>query len=151
MAHPPRVPVWLPWEQEVVYFVTFNVLARQRVLASAPAFAAFQTAVGKLSNWTVLAGVMMLDHIHVLAAPHNRDADVGNFSGAIKRWIRQQARHNWRWQNGSFDRLLRHDESAAEKWTYIRENPVRAGLVERWENWPYYLLSDCRAGAPPAA
>ena len=139
MAHPPRIPVWLRWEQEVVYFVTLNVAARQRVLANAPAFEAWKLAVDKLTAWTVIAGVMMPDHIHVLVAPHDRDADVGTFSGLTKRWIRQRARHDWRWQEGSFDRLLRSDESAAEKWVYVRENPVRAGLVERWQDWPYYL------------
>ncbi len=142
MAHPPRIPVWLRWEQEVVYFVTFNVAARQRVLANDPAFAAFQHAISKLTAWTVIVGVMMPDHIHVLTAPHDRDANAGNFSGAMKRWIRQQARHDWRWQSGSFDRLLRNDESAAEKWDYIRENPVRAGLVERWQDWPYRFGGD---------
>ena len=138
MAHPPRIPVWLRWEQEVVYFVTFNVAGRRRVLANAPAFTAWKTAIGRLTEWTVMAGVMMPDHIHVLVFPHDRDGDVGIFSGLMKRWMRQQARRDdWRWQAGSFDRLLRNDESAAGKWVYIRENPVRAGLVERWQEWPY--------------
>lgn len=81
----------------------------------------------------------MPDHIHVLIAPYDRDAGVGTFSDLMKRWIRQRAKHDWCWQKGSFDRLLRSDESAAEKWLYIRENPVRAGLVERWQDWPYRL------------
>ncbi len=41
------------------------------------------------------------------------------------------------WQEGFFDHLLRHDESLDQKWAYVRENPVRAGLVARWEDWPY--------------
>ncbi len=126
-------------DHEVLYFVTFNVVARQRVLANAPAFAAWKLAVGRLTAWTVLAGVMMPDHIHVLTAPHNRDADVGDFSGAMKRWIRQQARRDWRWQKGSFDRLLRGDESGQGKWLYMHGNPVRAGLVRHWQEWPYRL------------
>ena len=36
-----------------------------------------------------------------------------------------------------FDRLLRTSESIHEKWNYIRENPVRAGLVGHWKQWPY--------------
>jgi len=36
-----------------------------------------------------------------------------------------------------FDRLLRSDESLHEKWLYIQENPVRAGLVQEWKDWPY--------------
>jgi len=33
--------------------------------------------------------------------------------------------------------LLRTSESIHEKWQYIRENPVRAGLVQHWKQWPY--------------
>ena len=139
MAVPPRIPVLLPLDHEVVYFVTFNVAERRRVLANGPAFAAWRLAVAEIKQWTVLAGVMMPDHIHVLVYPHDRDADVGEFSGLTKRLIRRQARKDWRWQTGSFDRLLRGTESAQEKWVYIRENPVRAGLVTRWQDWPYRI------------
>ena len=41
------------------------------------------------------------------------------------------------WQNGFFDHLLRGGESYAEKWNYVRMNPVRAGLVEQPEDWPF--------------
>ena len=37
------------------------------------------------------------------------------------------------WQPGFFDHLLRNDESYSQKWEYVRENPVRAGLVVRTE------------------
>jgi hypothetical protein len=33
--------------------------------------------------------------------------------------------------------VLRSSASRAEKWNYIRDNPVRAGLVARPEDWPY--------------
>lgn len=32
-------------------------------------------------------------------------------------------------QAGFFDHVLRSNESYAEKWKYVRSNPVRAGLV----------------------
>jgi REP element-mobilizing transposase RayT len=41
------------------------------------------------------------------------------------------------WQPGFFDHILRTDESYGEKWNYVRENPVRAGLVRTAEEWPY--------------
>ena len=41
------------------------------------------------------------------------------------------------WQPGFFDHLLRNDESYAQKWAYVRQNPVRAGLVKVAEDWPY--------------
>jgi len=36
-----------------------------------------------------------------------------------------------------FDHLLRNNESYAQKWEYVRENPVRAGLVHCSEDWSY--------------
>jgi hypothetical protein len=41
------------------------------------------------------------------------------------------------WQKGFFDHLIRHSESYSEKWDYVRQNPVRAGLVEAIDDWPY--------------
>jgi putative transposase len=41
------------------------------------------------------------------------------------------------WQADYFDRYLRSAESYSEKWDYVGQNPVRAGLVGRFEDWPY--------------
>ena len=41
------------------------------------------------------------------------------------------------WQKDFFDHVLRSEESYQEKWHYVRENPVRAGLVKSWEDWPF--------------
>jgi hypothetical protein len=42
---------------------------------------------------------------------------------------------------------LRPAENYAEKWNYVRENPVRAGLVKNANDWPYQgeiaLQKDC--------
>jgi putative transposase len=44
---------------------------------------------------------------------------------------------SFRWQPGFFDHVLRNEESYAQKWNYVRENPVRADLVSSAEDWPY--------------
>ena len=130
--------MWLRWDQSVVYFVTMCVADRQPVLANDKAFLAFKIAAAKLRDWIILAATLMPDHLHFIATPtEDRDAKVGNLSAAIKRWMRQELNASWQWQPGSFDRLLRRDESLHEKWLYVEENPVRAGLVGRWEDWPY--------------
>ena len=41
-------------------------------------------------------------------------------------------------QAGGFHHRLRDGESYAQKWQYVRENPVRAKLVARSEDWPYF-------------
>lgn len=113
------------------------------MLGNEAAFKAFKVAVGKLDKWKLLAAMLMPDHLHVIAAPiNNRDTKLGNFSGALKRWMRQELNSTWTWQPGCFDRLLRSDESLHDKWLYIQENPVRAGLVTHWKDWPYQIGLD---------
>ena len=143
MGHPPRIPVWLRWDQSVVYFVTICVQDRKAVLANENAFSAFKNAATRLHDWNVLAAVLMPDHLHVIVAPtRDREAKLGNFCAAIKRWMRQDLSACWKWQRGSFDRLLRSGESLQDKWLYIEENPVRAGLVNRSKDWPYRYEAD---------
>ena len=50
MGHPPRIPIWLHWEQSVVYFITICVADRKPVLANKKAFQAFTVAVSKLKD-----------------------------------------------------------------------------------------------------
>ena len=135
--------MWLRADQSVVYFVTICVEGRKSVLANERGFAAFKNAAGRLEHWIVLAAVLMPDHLHFIASPkEDREAKVGNVSAAIKRWMREEMKATWRWQPGCFDRLLRSDESLQEKWLYIEENPVRAGLVTDWQDWPYRYEAD---------
>ena len=56
------------------------------------------------------------------------------------------------WQEESFDHVLRSDESLKEKCEYIRQNPVRKGLVMHPKDYPWLWVdpSVCGAGAPPA-
>jgi len=41
------------------------------------------------------------------------------------------------WQREFFDHVLRSEESYAQKWEYVRQNPVRAGLTTRADDWPF--------------
>jgi len=41
------------------------------------------------------------------------------------------------WQREFFDHVLRSEESYAEKWEYVRQNPVRAGLTAHAEAWAF--------------
>jgi hypothetical protein len=41
------------------------------------------------------------------------------------------------WQRDFFDHVLRSSESYSEKWKYVRDNPVRAGLVSNIDAWKY--------------
>ena len=60
---------------------------RQKVLANDEAFAALKEAIGRLTSWKIIAAVLMPDHVHLLLGPVEREAAVGNASGAIKRFV----------------------------------------------------------------
>jgi hypothetical protein len=41
------------------------------------------------------------------------------------------------WQDESFDHVLRHSDSLEQKIQYVRENPVRKGLVSKSEDYKW--------------
>lgn len=57
-----------------------------------------------------------------------------------KHWIAFRA--GVAWQRDFFDHRLRQTKSFTEKATYIRNNPVRAGLVTTQDQWPYIWQPD---------
>ncbi len=79
----------------------------------------------------------MPDHIHlIIALPEH--AKLGRIVGDWKKWLTQN--HKIVWQEDFFDHRLRHDESSRDKGDYILHNPVRAGLVDQAQDWPYVLI-----------
>lgn len=80
--------------------------------------------------------LLMPDHLHaIMAVPR-----VDGLSEAIRSWKRLTARtHGIRWQRNFFDHRLRSREALETKARYIRENPVRAGLVDCAEDWPHFI------------
>jgi putative transposase len=81
----------------------------------------------------------MPDHLHLfVCGPH--DFMLAEWMKGLKRGISNACRAHSkrvRWQPGFFDHLIRNDESYGEKWNYVRDNPVRAGLVTIADDWPY--------------
>ena len=59
-------------------------------------------------------------------------------SAPMKAWKRYLARETGiEWQDGFFDHRIRNEDELREKAAYIRLNPVRAGLCNKPEDWPY--------------
>ena len=83
--------------------------------------------------------VIMPDHLHFFVCGDERFR-LGDWIKGLKRAISAAHSKEVRrdlWQPGFFDHLLRSDESYSQKWTYVCENPVRAGLISRAEKWPF--------------
>ena len=46
-------------------------------------------------------------------------------------------RTEWKFQSRGWHHRLRDGENYSEKWLYVQENPLRKGLVNRIEDWPF--------------
>ncbi len=45
------------------------------------------------------------------------------------------------WQKESYDHLVRNGKELTGIIRYVLENPVKVGLVSRWEDWPFSFLN----------
>ena len=133
-----RLPlVWLD-DGQPMYFITACTADRKPWLDNATIHGRWQTFLaGSMERygWWVACYVLMPDHAHWFARPKVGAVTLGAWVKALKAFVAQR---EFRWQAGFFDHALRSDESFAEKWAYIRMNPVRKGLVTTAEDWPYW-------------
>lgn len=110
------------------------------MLTNKKVFEAIEAALIGLRRWRLLAGVVMPDHAHIITPVEERSLAISDFATGFKRLVRKALpKQTWDWQRGCFDRLLRSDENLREKWIYMEQNPIRAGLVPDVADWPYYL------------
>jgi len=93
----------------------------------------------------------MPEHVHLLLTPmkgQNGDtfclADIlKGIKGASARRVNQAlGTCGPLWQEESFDHVLRNEESMRQKIDYIRQNPVRRGLVKIPEDYPWLWIGD---------
>jgi putative transposase len=122
-----------------LFFVTFCTRNRIKI----PSLDLAQRAIENYArlgilNFDVAMGryMIMPDHVHLFVRGDHRFV-LSTWVGGLKRAISVALVKQRLWQPGFFDYVLRSSESYAEKWNYERENPVRAGLVDKAANWPY--------------
>jgi putative transposase len=88
----------------------------------------------------VLAYCFMPDHAHVLLGGLDAYADLWRAIVDWKQrsgfWLAQHA-PGTTWQKGFYDRILRTQADRLACVRYIVANPVRAGLVDSWEDYPF--------------
>jgi putative transposase len=130
-------------ERHPIYFVTACTERRVSILAQNPVHESLITfcKAGESHGAWLGAYVLMPDHLHLFVVFDEERMGLSAWMKSLKnsiskslRAIKVPAPH---WQKGFFDHLLRSGESYSAKWAYVRENPVRAKLVSRWEDWPY--------------
>jgi putative transposase len=125
------------------YFVTACTHNRRHILANPSvheSFVRFAQQGPEHGAW-VCAYVIMPDHFHAFVAIDDQKLNLSTWAKSLKNSISKTLRRDSiappHWQKTFFDHLLRSAESYTEKWHYVRENPVRAGLVSQWADWPF--------------
>jgi putative transposase len=133
----------LMFVQSPIYFVTACTHNRRKLLASAGVHKAFREFAeqGPARGAWIGAYVIMPDRLHLFVATDGEKVTLAPWMKSLKNTISKALRMEGiaapHWQKTFFDHLLRSNESYSEKWSYVRENPVRAGVVEIADDWPF--------------
>lgn len=143
--HLTRIPVWLPSDQRVLYFVTVCCTDRRTIFSTSLAVKIALESLIKCAaatDWNVPQICFMPDHVHLMTLPMQEREQ--KLSRVMQRWKSSSKQRLNRagfkgdiWQPEFFDRLLRSDESLTDKWRYVEMNPVRARLCAQPGEYPY--------------
>jgi REP element-mobilizing transposase RayT/mono/diheme cytochrome c family protein len=131
-------PIWIRPEDEI-FFITICCQERKRNQLSRPEIAPviFDSVRFRNQNhvWFAHLVLLMPDHLHGLIS-FPSEQSMKQIVANWKRFLATNLKIDW--QRDFFDHRLRRDESFVEKANYIRANPIRAGFVNRSEDWPYF-------------
>jgi REP element-mobilizing transposase RayT len=103
------------------------------------------------------AAVVMPEHVHLLMTPlpdpfgraYPLLQILKMIKGVSARSVNKlSGRQGPLWQEESFDHVLRSEESFEDKVEYIRQNPVRRGLVKMPEDYPWLWIEPCGSDTP---
>lgn len=98
------------------------------------------------NQYELYAYCIMPNHVHIVFKLLNSDLEtefpVTKILGSLKRFTAREAnkvlkRKGQFWQHESFDRVIRNQEELESTIKYVLNNPVKANLVNEWQDWPY--------------
>ena len=98
-------------------------------------------------GWKIFAATFLGNHAHLLIRnveghSHAMLDDIDNYKGFTGREAnRILGREGRFWARDQFDHWLRNGDKFDSVVRYIAENPVKAGLVKEWTDWPWTVLT----------
>jgi len=162
-------------KEETTFFVTSTIVKRYRAFQKESDYQILIENLKFYRNkfgYKLLGYVLMPSHYHLLVQMNNGKGELSKFQQDFKKitakkilekfqkednkealQVFQEAAENLPRQNSKVwvsrfdDEVIRSEKWFSQKLNYIHQNPVKAGLVEKGENWPYssarnYLLGD---------
>ena len=139
--HPVHQGLRDAFNRPAIVFLTVCTKNKKRILTNELVHKILRDSWSAADSWLVGRYVLMPDHLHLFCSP------TMNTSVTLINWVtfwKSHAARNWPtredapvWQRDFWDTQLRKEESYSEKWQYVVENPVRAGLVAHSADWPH--------------
>jgi len=134
--------------QSNIILLTIATEKRKPWLANETAHQLLRETWSEARAWLVGDYLLMPDHLHLFCAPRDLSVTIETW---IAYWKRQfalkqkrlagtlapPASLKWKFQSRGWHHRLRDGENFSEKWIYVQENPVRKGLVQKIEDWPF--------------
>ena len=121
------------------HFVTFTCYHRRRGFHSPAVYDLFVQVLEQMRcrfALCVYGYVVMPEHVHLLLSEPQRGllADAMHY---LKLSFAKRLRAGVFWQKRYYDRNVRDEREFVEKLRYIHRNPVKTGLCELPEDWPW--------------
>jgi putative transposase len=144
------------------YSLTFCCYSRRRAFENAPSVELVLLQIQRAAmddQFSVIAYCFMPDHLHLLVEAQAESSNGLTFLNRAKQlsgFHYKQTFGRALWQRYGFEHehVLRDDEDMRHVARYILENPIRGGLVERVEDYPFvgslrYTLNELLEGSTP--
>lgn len=96
--------------------------------------------------YDLYAYCIMLNHVHMvfrhLKGERERKNPITNIMRNFKRYTARECnkrlhRSGAFWQSESYDHVIRDSDELEKTVKYTLNNPVKAGIIENWKDWPY--------------
>lgn len=137
------------------HFLTFSCYRREPLLGRVGAYDIFEQeleAIRKRYGLVVAGYVLMPEHVHLLVGEPLKSL----LATALQVLKQQTSRKLKRrgevrfWQRRYYDFNVHNEEKRIEKLRYMHRNPVKRGLVEKPEDWPWSSFRHYATGAEGA-
>ena len=137
--HPPHL---VPLDREmVILLVTVCTKNRRKILAYEWVHQLIRQSWMRCDDYCVGRYVIMPEHIHAFVGEGNLARyRLENWVAAWKSFISRRWPNVYEkpiWQRSFWDRQIRTSDQYDQKWLYVVNNPVRHGLVETPDAWPF--------------
>jgi REP element-mobilizing transposase RayT len=135
-----------------VYFITWRCQEGQVLAPAERTIILDSIRYWHGKKWTVYAAVVLPDHVHILVqplpGPEGGVSDLAEILHSVKSYSvhainRQRGAQGPVWQDERYDRIVRDEAEFLEKWNYLRNNPLKTGLVEHPEDYPWLYEKGC--------